>query len=209
MRTVAYAYPSTGCSLMTPQTEALNCTTCISLKSQKKGYRDTKVKTRPIFLSSTLSRAIRFSSGPSDSRLVVTVNCHRSTHVNQRCIGPTSLTCCDSFAYSHKTFASSWERLACDSYGFASNMPTAALDMIVKPTKDSRDSVLRSCETRAACKYSVLVLVLCQGGAMARRPNLDCIKPLPAENKGSIVSDIDCEGYGRPLFHRRVIQDPY
>jgi hypothetical protein len=58
--------------------------------------------------------------------------------------GPTSLTCCDSLAYSHKTFASSAVRLACDSYGFASNMATTDPDMIVKPTKDLRDSVLRT-----------------------------------------------------------------
>lgn len=104
---VAYAYPPsiswTGCSLMTPQTDALN-----------------KVNTKPIFLSNTLKRAIRFSSGPSDSCLVVTVK---------------SLTCCDSLAYSHKTFASNTVRLACDSYGFASNMPMVP-DMNVKPTKD-------------------------------------------------------------------------
>lgn len=149
---VSYAYPPSGCSLMTPQTDALNCT-YISLKSQKKGYRDTKVKTRPIFLSSTLKRAIRFSSGPSDSLFVVTVNCHRSTHVTRKYDGPTSLTCCDSFAYSHKTFASSWVKLECDSYGLASNMPTTAADMIVKPTKEIRDS-LRSCETRTGSKSS-------------------------------------------------------
>lgn len=111
-----HAYPPsiswTGCSLMTPQTDALN-----------------NVNTRPIFLSSTLKRAIRFSSGPSDSCFVVTVK---------------SLTCCDSLAYSHKTFASSGVRLVCDSYGFASNMPTTVPDMIVKHTGDLRDSVLRS-----------------------------------------------------------------
>lgn len=115
-RLVSYAYPPsiswTGCSLITPQTDALN-----------------NVKTKPIFLSNTLKRAIRFSSGPSDSCLVVMVK---------------SLTCCDSFAYSHKTFASSTVRLACDSYGLASNMPTVP-DMIVKPTKDWSEHRITRC----------------------------------------------------------------
>jgi hypothetical protein len=46
--------------------------------AEVKVYRGTNVNTRPIFLSRTLKRATRFSSGPSDSRFVVTVNCHVS-----------------------------------------------------------------------------------------------------------------------------------
>jgi hypothetical protein len=49
----------------------------------------------------------------------------------------TSLTCCESFAYSQSTSASKGDKFGCISYGFVSNMESAlvAVAVIVQRSK--------------------------------------------------------------------------
>lgn len=136
---------TTGCSFITAHTDALNCVFTrdaekeFQEKEKKSAHqrdgiaaRRTSVRTRPIFISSVLSRFNSVSSGASHKRRVSAVNCCcRCCYFSRLADNDTvrepherraSFTFCASFAYCQRTSASSSVRLGWPSYGFVWNI---------------------------------------------------------------------------------------